>query len=101
MGIWKLSGLSKAWLSSEDYISIDLDATPKQIVYEGNLAEYPPIGLHRPCQAWVESLKSIEQEEPSGLIQLHPDVFRTQPRVDIIHNNVRWQMNYRYTVINY
>ncbi|XP_031777477.1 39S ribosomal protein L4, mitochondrial [Nasonia vitripennis] len=49
----------------------------------------------KPRQAWIENLDTIE-EKKLGLITLHPDIFGALPRVDIIHENVRWQQLYRY-----
>jgi hypothetical protein len=40
------------------------------------------------------------EEQKLGLIDLHPDVFGTQPRIDIIHENIEWQMKYRKVVCN-
>ncbi|CDW59925.1 ribosomal protein L4:L1 family protein [Trichuris trichiura] len=45
-------------------------------------------------QAWVSSLDKVE-ENRVGLVPLHPDVFRVVPRIDILHQNVVWQLNYR------
>lgn len=49
----------------------------------------------KPREVWIESLNSIEDEK-SGLVQLHPDVYATTPRIDVIHQNVKWQRNYRF-----
>ena len=51
----------------------------------------------RPQQAWLESLNTID-EQKLGLIDLHPDVFGTQPRIDILHQNVVWQTKYKKVV---
>lgn len=51
----------------------------------------------KPRQAWIENLDTIE-EKKLGLMTLHPDIFGAQPRVDVIHENVRWQQLYRYVV---
>lgn len=47
-----------------------------------------------PRQAWVESLDSVE-EKKLGIIDLHPDIFGVMPRIDVIHENVRWQSHYK------
>ncbi|XP_017781755.1 PREDICTED: 39S ribosomal protein L4, mitochondrial [Nicrophorus vespilloides] len=49
----------------------------------------------KPRQVWIENLDTID-EKKLGLIDLHPDVFAANPRIDIIHQNVRWQSLYRY-----
>lgn len=48
-----------------------------------------------PRQIWVENLNTIENRNIT-LKELHPDVFAAPPRIDIIHQNVKWQRNYRY-----
>ncbi|XP_019600546.2 large ribosomal subunit protein uL4m isoform X2 [Rhinolophus sinicus] len=54
-----------------------------------------PVPVHRrPVQAWVESLRGYEQERV-GLAELHPDVFSTAPRLDILHQVAIWQKNFR------
>lgn len=35
------------------------------------------------------------EEKRSGIIDLHPEVFRCTPRIDILHRNVTWQLVYR------
>ena len=56
--------------------------------------------FYKPRQVWLESLKTIEAKK-LGLVYLHPDIFAAQPRVDIIHENIRWQQVYRYVVSYY
>uniref|UniRef100_T1H643 Large ribosomal subunit protein uL4m n=1 Tax=Megaselia scalaris TaxID=36166 RepID=T1H643_MEGSC len=46
-------------------------------------------------QAWIENTDSVE-EKKLGLIELHPEIFAAQPRVDIIQENIEWQRKYRY-----
>jgi len=46
-------------------------------------------------QAWVDNLDTIE-EKKLGLVDLHPDIFGAFPRIDILHDNIRWQKLYRY-----
>lgn len=55
---------------------------------------FPP-KYQKPRQAWVENLDTID-EKKLGIIDLHPDIFGANPRIDIIHDNVRWQRLYRY-----
>ncbi|KAI5932709.1 39S ribosomal protein L4, mitochondrial [Manis javanica] len=44
-----------------------------------------PVSPHRhPVQSWIESLRGYEQERV-GLAELHPEVFSTAPRLDILH----------------
>ncbi|XP_076977975.1 large ribosomal subunit protein uL4m isoform X1 [Tamandua tetradactyla] len=54
-----------------------------------------PVPAHRlPVQAWVESLRGFEQERV-GLAELHPEVFATAPRLDILHQVAIWQKNFK------
>ncbi|XP_050424629.1 39S ribosomal protein L4, mitochondrial [Adelges cooleyi] len=46
-------------------------------------------------QAWVSNLDTVA-DSPSSIIDLHPQVFGSRPRIDIIHENVVWQRKYRY-----
>lgn len=46
-------------------------------------------------QVWVENVNSIEQRNVN-LKELDPEVFAAPPRIDIIHQNVKWQRNYRF-----
>jgi large subunit ribosomal protein L4 len=50
----------------------------------------------KPQQIWIEDLMTSERK--IGLITLHPDVFRAQPRLDIIYENIIWQRLYRHVV---
>nr|KAF6349429.1 mitochondrial ribosomal protein L4 [Myotis myotis] len=56
--------------------------------------ELPVPSHRRPAQAWVESLRGFEQERV-GLAELHPDVFSTAPRLDILHQVAMWQKNFK------
>ncbi|XP_031845577.2 mitochondrial ribosomal protein L4 [Nomia melanderi] len=49
----------------------------------------------KPREVWLENLDTLERKK-LGLMFLHPDVYAAPPRVDIIHQNVRWQRMYRY-----
>lgn len=46
-------------------------------------------------QAWIENTDTVE-EKKLGMIELHPEVFAAQPRVDVIQENIEWQRKYRY-----
>jgi len=48
-------------------------------------------------QVWLENLDTI-QEKKLGLVTLHPQIYAAAPRIDIIHQNVKWQKLYRYVV---
>jgi large subunit ribosomal protein L4 len=55
---------------------------------------FPP-KYQKPRQVWLENFDTIE-EKKLGIIELHPEVFAVNPRIDLIHDNVRWQFLYRF-----
>uniref|UniRef100_A0ABI7Z832 Mitochondrial ribosomal protein L4 n=1 Tax=Felis catus TaxID=9685 RepID=A0ABI7Z832_FELCA len=75
-------------------------AKPEAVVSAGPQApvlrrcELPVPATRRPVQAWVESLRGYQQERV-GLAELHPDVFSTAPRMDILHQVAIWQKNFK------
>lgn len=58
------------------------------------ILQYPPV-YDKPRQVWVENFDTID-EQKLGIVDLHPSIFATSPRIDIVHQNVKWQRNYRY-----
>ncbi|XP_065220548.1 large ribosomal subunit protein uL4m [Planococcus citri] len=58
--------------------------------------QLPYLNPHVPiCQAWVENLDT-KGKNLLGIIDLHPQVFGTMPRVDLVHENIVWQQKYKY-----
>lgn len=55
---------------------------------------FPPL-YRKPRQAWVENMDTID-EKKLEIIDLHPEIFGDNPRIDIIQENVRWQVLYRF-----
>lgn len=51
----------------------------------------------KPREAWVENFDNVK-EEKRGLIKLHPEIFGTIPRLDMIYDNVKWQKLYKLVV---
>uniref|UniRef100_A0A914N0G6 Large ribosomal subunit protein uL4m n=1 Tax=Meloidogyne incognita TaxID=6306 RepID=A0A914N0G6_MELIC len=49
-------------------------------------------------EAWVTSLDEIYNRN-YDIIQLHPDIFRVTPRLDILHRNIAWQTTYKNLVL--
>ncbi|XP_023331478.1 39S ribosomal protein L4, mitochondrial [Eurytemora carolleeae] len=49
-------------------------------------------------EVWVESLDTVE-EKKIGIRKLNADVFAVYPRIDLIHQNVKWQLDYK--TVNY
>lgn len=56
--------------------------------------QFPP-AYTKPREVWIENLDSVE-ENKLGLFELHPSVYATTPRIDIIQRNVVWQRKYRW-----
>lgn len=48
-----------------------------------------------PRQVWIENLDTIE-ENKLGILELHPHVFGTSPKLDVVHQNIVWQKNYKW-----
>lgn len=46
-------------------------------------------------QIWVENLDAPQQKNIE-LMELHPEIYATMPRIDLIHENIDWQRKYRY-----
>ncbi|KAJ8948198.1 hypothetical protein NQ318_010474 [Aromia moschata] len=77
---------STAIVTSTDTYSSDL-AAPRKLKY--------PHKYQKPRQVWLENLDTI-QERKLDLLELHPSVFGVNPRIDIIHENKKWQQLYRF-----
>lgn len=45
-------------------------------------------------QVWIENMDTADVQR-KGLLELHPNVFAAEPRIDIIHRNVVWQRLYK------
>lgn len=54
-------------------------------------------GYGKPREVWVENFDTVK-EEKRGIVELNPKVFATVPRLDVIHDNVRWQCLHRRVV---
>ncbi|XP_038072261.1 39S ribosomal protein L4, mitochondrial-like [Patiria miniata] len=52
-----------------------------------------PACLEKP-QAWLETISTLENIK-LGMVDLHPDVFATMPRIDVLYRNVLWQRDYK------
>lgn len=48
-----------------------------------------------PRQVWIEGMETVDVHR-KGIMELHPSVFATTPRIDVIHQNVLWQKNYKW-----
>ncbi|XP_030383676.1 39S ribosomal protein L4, mitochondrial [Scaptodrosophila lebanonensis] len=94
------SVLASAQQSNEAVESSDTSASPEipqrpALILPQNYAEYTPVNKNSARQAWIENTDAVK-ERKVGIIELHPDVFAAQPRVDIIQENIEWQRKYRY-----
>ncbi|XP_057655229.1 39S ribosomal protein L4, mitochondrial [Diorhabda carinulata] len=78
---------------SRIYSTVALSTTEKTNI-EPRVIAFPP-KYQDTRQIWLESLDTIDRRK-LGLLELHPSVFATNPRIDIINQNIRWQSLYRY-----
>lgn len=88
--------------SASEEIAQEVKESPKTptasrpaILLPQTFKEFSPLNLKDCRQAWIENIDEVE-ERKLGLIELHPDVFAAQPRVDVIQENIEWQRKYRY-----
>ncbi|EHB03344.1 39S ribosomal protein L4, mitochondrial [Heterocephalus glaber] len=100
-GAWLRSSGCKALSSLAEEVVLPMKKSEPEpqaspVVQEPVLrrCELPVPAHRRPVQAWVESLRGYEQERV-GLAELHPDVFATAPRVDVLHQVAIWQRNFK------
>ena len=77
------------------FVTDSVDSVLSLSIIQRTLDNLPP--HKKPRQAWLETLNTID-EQRVGLIDLHPEVFGTQPRIDILHQNIEWQRKYRKVV---
>uniref|UniRef100_D3TQB8 Large ribosomal subunit protein uL4m n=1 Tax=Glossina morsitans morsitans TaxID=37546 RepID=D3TQB8_GLOMM len=73
----------------------DKTAREAPIILTQSFDTYEPAQVTGCRQVWIENIDDV-QERKLGIIELHPDVFATQPRVDVIHENIEWQRKYRF-----
>lgn len=88
---------TKVFQGDEVEASARVVARPSLPIITSRKIQFPNPYIE-PKQAWLENMDTISSEK-LGIIDLHPDVFGTPPRMDILHENVVWQHKYRY--INY
>jgi len=71
---------------------------PKQLIFGRklpNITNLPSTDVLEKRQAWVENLENGDSLDKRGLVDLHPEIFGTFPRFDLIHRNVEWQRKYK------
>jgi len=61
---------------------------------EERSTKYIPNSMAKAREVWVESLDNSTTED-KDLLQLHPDVWSVKPRLDILWQNVNWQLRYK------
>jgi large subunit ribosomal protein L4 len=69
--------------------------TLKPLSREELFRKYPPAPGAVVRQAWLETLNADSTGRSGELVSLHPAVWSVRPRVDIIKENVDWQMKYK------
>ena len=50
--------------------------------------------MRKPREVWIENFNTV-QEQKLGIKELSPIIYGTNPRVDVIHENVVWQQKYK------
>jgi len=70
-----------------------IPARPSLPVITSRVLEYPQ-KYFSAREAWVCNMDTID-EVKLGVIDLHPLVFATMPRIDVIYQNFIWQKKYR------
>ncbi|KAJ9590791.1 hypothetical protein L9F63_016177, partial [Diploptera punctata] len=79
------------FIHSEDVISESTEHVTTTSITK-KLENFP---THKKVQqAWLESLSTIH-EQRLRIIDLHPDVFGSQPRIDLLQQNVEWQKKFK------
>lgn len=77
-------------------VDTSLDTTEEPRKIEIPKRQLPYLNPHIPIrQAWVENLDT-KGKNLLGIIDLHPEIFGTMPRVDLIHENIQWQKKYKH-----
>ncbi|KAM8972996.1 large ribosomal subunit protein uL4m isoform 2-T2 [Pelodytes ibericus] len=112
-----LRGLLLSWARGSSFVSsLSSDSVfPPNLILPSDLKDgaakfqRPPVDLSKPvlreCRipvpshlspkpVWLETLRDDEDQQ-QGLAHLHPDVFSIPPRIDILHQVVTWQKNFK------
>ncbi|XP_067938503.1 large ribosomal subunit protein uL4m-like [Watersipora subatra] len=78
-------------------LELNSDQTPSitesKVICKRELS-HPPKHPHVNLQSWVSTLSRFKDDKV-GLVDLHPEVFGSHPRLDVLHENVHWQLMYR------
>uniref|UniRef100_A0A914WZ06 Large ribosomal subunit protein uL4m n=1 Tax=Plectus sambesii TaxID=2011161 RepID=A0A914WZ06_9BILA len=85
----------KCYVSSNAGADSPSSTTPEPVFAGRNLWRADTLtSFQEKPQAWLSTLED-KHDRKIGLLDLHPDVFRAPPRLDIVHRNIVWQQNYR------
>ncbi|XP_011191912.2 39S ribosomal protein L4, mitochondrial [Zeugodacus cucurbitae] len=76
-------------------VIVPTTAAAPPLILPQDWSQYEPMNRAVARQVWIENINAVP-ESKVGIIELHPDVFATQPRVDVIQENIEWQRKYRY-----
>ena len=83
-----------------DHLSVTEDAKPssrRRLIFGRKLQFMDNLNLKikEPRQAWVDNFENKDPTDKRGLIELHPEIFGSFPRLDIIHQCYDWQQKYK------
>lgn len=72
-------------------------AASRQLLFHRTLTHMEGINtkILQPRQTWVDNFENSDPSDKRGLIELHPRIFSTYPRVDLIQKCAQWQATYR------
>lgn len=74
-----------------------VQASEPQLLFHRTLSHMEGINskILEPRQTWIHNFENTDESDKRGLIPLHPLIFSTYPRVDLIQQCIEWQKNYR------
>ncbi|XP_037927491.1 39S ribosomal protein L4, mitochondrial [Teleopsis dalmanni] len=90
-----LPGIRNFTIGSSLKTAEEIQSNAPSLILPLDFERYSPSNLNACRQAWIENTDTVE-ERKLGLIELHPDIFAAQPRIDVIQENIEWQQKYRY-----
>jgi len=76
-------------------VALKEDRDPVMIMKNDIFNKYTPKNVTQTRQVWVESLDESDSGLSKDLIPLHPDVWSVKPRLDILWQNIDWQLRYK------
>nr|CAB3263976.1 39S ribosomal protein L4, mitochondrial-like [Phallusia mammillata] len=84
---------------AKDQLNVDHDTTDEVLPPDDNVPVIRKcVGTYslckQPAKVWVDSFANTEMVYETAA-ELNPDIFSTHPRIDVLHDVVKWQKVYR------